>query len=157
MARATKATPAPAAVEEDEYPQGHYMEKEPTQVHENFVDYVADEVGYEADLKTVQLVIALYQKFQKTPEQQEYNRLKKEASAAAAEERDQKRAEREKAAVEKPVARASARKTAKADSEEEAEPAAAPARAARGTRTAKAAPAARSSRRRSVPAADDIE
>jgi hypothetical protein len=158
MARATKAAAKPAPEpEEDEYELGHYMDKEPSQVHENFAEYVSEMVGYEADIKTIQLVIALYQKFQKTPEQQKFNADKKAASAEAAAARAEKRAAAEKAEVSTPKARTTGRaKLAAVAAEEEEE---APARPARGRRgAAPAAPVKRAtSRRRPVPPVDDLE
>jgi len=158
MARATKAVAKPVEPEEDDYELGHYMDKEPSKVHENFAEYVGEMVGYDADIKTIQLVIALYQKFQKTPEQQAFNKAKKEASAEAAEAREAKRAKAEKAEVSTPKARTSSR-TKAASAAEEVEEEEAPARPARGRRgAAPAAPVKRAtSRRRPVPAVDDID
>jgi ATPase subunit of ABC transporter with duplicated ATPase domains len=153
MARATKAAPA---VEETEAPQAHYLDKDPSQTHQNFVDYVSEEVGYDADIKTVQLVIALYQKFQKSPAQQEYNAQRKEESAAAAQAREEKRAEREANKDKAPAAkRASSRRAAAAEAEEDEAPATPRARRGRPAASSNPAPAKRTSGRRRPAASED--
>lgn len=152
MVRATKAAakPAPEPVEE-EAPLAKLLDKEPSEVHNRFVDYIEDQVGYECDPKTVQLVISQWQKFQKTPEQQEFTKQRKEAAAAAREEREAKAAAAP--AAEKPArGRRSAAKAVEVDEEDEA-----PARPTRGRRpagTATPAPAKRATTRRRATVAD---
>lgn len=154
MARASKAVAAKPAPEPEEAPLAKLLDKEPSEVHNRFVDYIADEVGYDCDPKTVQLVISQWQKFQKTPEQQEYTKAKKEAAAAAREERDAARAE---APAEAPKrGRRSASKAVDVEDEEET-----PKPAPRGRRgAATAAPAKRTTTRRraaSAPADDELD
>jgi len=45
------------------------LAKDPSQVHVDFVAWVQKYVGYDADVKTVQILISTYHEFQKTPEQ----------------------------------------------------------------------------------------
>lgn len=49
----------------------HYAEKSPSQTNVRCAEWITEKVGYEVDLKTVQLVSALYPKFQRSPENQE--------------------------------------------------------------------------------------
>lgn len=160
MARATKAAAKPAPepeVEEDEFPLAYLLDKDPSEVHIRFCDWIADQTGQDdvADPKSVQLVISQWQKFQKTPEQQEFTQQKRTESAAKAAARDEAREAREAApAAEKPVRTRTAKATAPADEE------AAPARPARARRGQVTAPPAKrtSSRRRPAPAAaEDLD
>lgn len=156
MARATKAAAAKPAPEpepdEDEFPLEYLLEKEPSEVHTRFCEWIADQTGQDdiADPKTVQLVISQYQKFQKTDEHQQYLKEKRAASADAKADREKKAADRAAAApADKPTRTRSA---ASAD----AEPTRPAGRARRGSVTPP--PAKRtSSRRRAAPAAASSE
>jgi hypothetical protein len=158
MARATKAAavkPAPEPEEtEDEFPLAYLLDKDPSQVHLNFCDYIEKMTGEDiADPKTVQLVISQYQKFQKTPEHQEFNAKRREAAAAKAQEREERATER----TAKAPAEKAPRTRAKAVEAEEEAPAARPARTAR--RGAVTPPPAKrtTGRRRPAPAAASAE
>jgi hypothetical protein len=150
MVRGTKAAAKPAP--EPETPELEpwaeaLMGKEPSQVHKNFAEYCLDNMDYEVDLKTVQLVISQYQKFQKSPEQKAFNEARKVAAAEAAAERETRQASAE-------TAPRRGRAAAKAAAEEDE----APATTGRRTRTtrvaaAPAAPAAKRSVGRRRPAA----
>jgi hypothetical protein len=155
MARATKAAAAKPAPEpeqdEDEFPLAYLLEKEPSEVHTRFCEWIADQTGEDdiADPKTVQLVISQYQKFQKTPEHQEYLKDKRAASADAKADREKKAADRAAAA---PADKPTRTRAASAD----AEPARPAGRARRGAVTPPPAKRA-SSRRRPAPAAASAE
>jgi hypothetical protein len=148
---------APVEVEEteDEFPLAHLLDKEPSEVHNRFCDYIKDQTGEDvADPKTVQLVISQWQKFQKTPEQQEYTAQRKERSAAAREEAD---AAREEKAARVPAEKPTRTRAAKATEDGDAAPA--PRRGARAVRGAVTPPPAKraTSRRRPVAAVPDAE
>lgn len=157
MARATKAPVKPAPepeVEEDEFPLAYLLDKDPSEVHHRFCEWIDEQTGEKEliDPKSVQFVISQWQKFQKTPEQQKFTKAKKAASAETAAARDAAREARESAAPAEKVTRSRAA-SAKAGAADEAAPATTrPARARRGAVTPP--PAKRtSSRRRPAPAA----
>lgn len=65
------------------HPKQQYLDKEPTPVHQRFVEWVKAETGYDVDLKTVQLAFVLRIPFQKS----ELNQEDLGQRRAAAEER----------------------------------------------------------------------
>lgn len=54
-----------------DYPMQQYLDREPTKVHQNFVAWVKEQTGYDADPKTVQLAFVLRINFQKSEFNQE--------------------------------------------------------------------------------------
>lgn len=161
MARVSKAAtkPAPAPepeVDEDEFPLAHLLDKDPSEVHNRFVEWINDQTGEDvADPKTVQLVISQWQKFQKTPEQQAYTAERKAESAKNAEAREAAREARESAPKTEKVTRS---RTASAKAgEDDGEAPARPGRARRGA-VVTPPPAKRTSgRRRPAPAAAEVD
>lgn len=104
-----------------EPPLAVYQEKEPTQLHINFVEWCLEQTGIECDLKTVQLAFSLRMVFQKSEyNQDDLARRREEAEQAKidraerAEERAAKAAEREAAKEEREAAKkaAATKKTA---------------------------------------------
>lgn len=57
------------------------LEKDPSELHQSFVDWTKAKSGYTPDAKTVQLVLALYQEFQRSPEHRQDTHAKREAAA----------------------------------------------------------------------------
>jgi len=57
------------------------LAKDPSETHLDFVAWVAEYVGYEADAKTVQILISTYHEFQKTPAQKAKTIAKRVAAA----------------------------------------------------------------------------
>jgi hypothetical protein len=86
------------------------LEKEPTETHEAFVDYVKETTGYSADLRTVQLAFVLRGKFQNSPQSQEAIAARAERVAAEQAAREEER-EAAKAAAADKKAKAPAKKT----------------------------------------------
>ena len=52
-------------------PLAAYQEKEPTELHVKFAEWITEKTGYEVDLKSVQLATALRMPFQASPENQD--------------------------------------------------------------------------------------
>lgn len=150
-------------------PLAAYQEKEPTELHVKFAEWITEKTGYEVDLKSVQLATALRMPFQASPENQEHleERRKRAEQAvldreAAAKEREEKRVANAAKAQERAKALEAKKAEQKAEREKRAaEKAAAPAKKAAaptavsgGRRTSKAtakttpAKAAPTSRRR---------
>lgn len=158
----------------EEAPQyAHLVDKEPTDLHKRFADWLVENTGLsedEVDLKTVQLACSLRIPFQKSPE----NQASLESARAAAEDRIEERAakaeeraaKREQAAIDKAAKQAAAKAKKEADAEakakkaaeapEEAEAPAKPTRRRRGAAAPapepEAAPVATTRRRRGKPA-----
>lgn len=149
MVRAPKATKTPAAEPEvDETEDGleyaHYLDKDPSELHELCAEWIQDRTGYEMDLRTVQLVLVLYSKFQRSPENKadiEERRKRAAENKAAAEKRA---TERDAKKATEPVTRTRKGAAASEDADDEAP---AP-RRGRPAKTAAAAAPARTSRRR---------
>lgn len=145
MANAKKKT------EEADVPQfAHLVEKDPTDLHVRFADWLADNTGLdrdEIDEKTVQLACSLRIEFQKSPENQANLEARRAAAEKADEERlaraEERKKKREQAEVEK-AAKAEAKKAAAA------KPKAAP--VAKDEDEAEETPAPRARRRRGAPA-----
>lgn len=90
--KAAAAAPEPEETE-DEFPLAFLLDKDPSEIHNRFCEWIGEQTGDPeiADPKTTQLVISQWQKFQKTPEQQEYTAARKQRSAEAAAAREAKR------------------------------------------------------------------
>lgn len=119
-------------------PLAHMAEKEPTSLHVAFLEWMEKQTGVTGlDLKSVQLATVLRGDFQKSEENQSRLRSRKDEIAKQEQEREARRAAREKAAADKAAKKA------------------APAPAAKKTAsTAKAAPAAKKTApKRRTPAA----
>ncbi len=86
MATRTKAKDAPRA---------DLLEKDPSELHTTFVDYIKEETGFDADPKTVQLAVLLRMEFQRSDMNQSRLASGKEARESAAQERADRKAERE--------------------------------------------------------------
>ncbi len=89
-AAAPAPAPEPEVDETEEEELDRYeklMEKEPTQKQRDCAAWIEEKTGYEVDLKTVQLVLALYSTFQKSPENQKAIEDAKARAAEAAEAR----------------------------------------------------------------------
>ena len=90
---ATKAT-------EKDLPFALQAEKEPSDLHKLFAEYIRENSGYEdVDLKTVQLAVVLHPAFQRSDENKARQAGRAEAKAAARaeiEKRKQERAEQAK-------------------------------------------------------------
>lgn len=101
---------------------GAYMTKEPTHLHHGYADYLKDKVGYGPDkndtqawgdfVKTIQLAVVLYGRYQKSEENEARKVREREEKEAAAEA-----AKAEKAAA----AEAKKAEKAKADASKAAE------------------------------------
>lgn len=59
---------------------------EPTELHKNFAEWIKAQTGYDADLKTVQIVCAMRMDFQKSEENQNALKDRKANAAKKAEE-----------------------------------------------------------------------
>lgn len=114
--RATKAAAPSKAKAEAEAPEyAKYLEKEPTEVHENCAEWIADKTGYaDIDLKTVQLVLSLYSRFQRSPENQEHLSARRQSASEAKAARAE-RAKKASATKEEPVKRSGGRKAVAED------------------------------------------
>ena len=98
MARSTtKAAP----------PRKHIADKEPTALHEGFVEWLKKETGYDADPKSVQLACVLRMDYQRSEENQARLASNKTAREQAETERQQAREARAAKAKEKEAAKAS--------------------------------------------------
>jgi len=81
-----------------EPPLAKYQEKEPTQLHVDFVEWCAEKTGIEPDLKSVQLAFSLRHEFQVSPENQSnIARLKEEREQAAIDREERREARAAKA------------------------------------------------------------
>ncbi len=104
-------------------PYSDIAAKDPTPLHEAFTEWILEQTGYEADLKTVQLAVVMHPRFQKSKFNKQRNAARIEAGKAekarraedrakAAEERKIKneaaKVERERAAEEAKAAKAKA-------------------------------------------------
>lgn len=114
----------------------HLLDKDPTDLHMRFADWISDKTGLdrdEIDEKTLQLAVSLRMDFQRSPENQEHLALAREAAEKAKQERLAAREER--AAKKTAAAEAKAKKAAEEpeedDSEDAEEPAEKPKPAAR--------------------------
>lgn len=148
MPPAKKRVAKPEPVEELEF--GQYADKEPTAVHEACAQWIEENVGYEVDLKSVQLTALLYGKFQRSPENQERIAAQKTNSAKLAETREERATKR----TSKKAAAPTRRRAAAEDDAEDEEEAPAKGRRAPGRATA-VAPAKKTAtrgRRRPAPA-----
>jgi len=132
------------------------VDKDPSDLHERFAEWIADKTGYEdVDVKSVQMACALRIEFQKSPENQEVLAEKRAAAEEAEAKREEKREAREvkkreeaeakaKKAATATAKKAAAKKAAEPveDDEDEAEepPAKPVSRRRRGAATAKAKP-----------------
>lgn len=93
-----------------------YMDKEPSALHQRNAQWIKDNVGYDADVKTIQLALTLNSKFQKS----DFNRdgaaaekAEREAARAARKAAPKKAAPAKKAAAKKaPARKAPAKKAA---------------------------------------------
>lgn len=85
-------------------PLAHYLEKQPSPVHERNVQWIKDNIGYDADLTTAQLVISTYQQFQRSDFNKAGNAEDREAREAAREERRAAAAARKEASAAKKAA-----------------------------------------------------
>lgn len=84
------------------------MAKDPSEVHLDFVAWVAEHVGYKADPKTVQILISTYHEFQASPAQKAKTQAKRLAAAAKRGEaaaRKEAKAKAASAKVEAPAAK----------------------------------------------------
>lgn len=101
MATRTKAAAKPKAA-----PRAALLEKEPTQLHTDFVDYIRSETGYtDVDPKTVQLSVLLRMDFQRSEQNQARISASKAGKQEAIAARQAKKAEREAARLEKQAAK----------------------------------------------------
>lgn len=144
MATATKAKKTVAKPKAKEVPRQDLADKEPTQLHQDFADYIQEQTGIEVDVKAVQLATILRMDFQRSETNQARLQASKAAREAAAQARADKRAAREAAKTEKAStstkkAAAPAKKTATAG---KASTAKAPAKKAPARRTKPKAAAA---------------
>lgn len=120
------------------------VEKEPTDLHTGFVEYIAEQTGYDADLKSVQLATILRMDYQRSEANQSRLASSRTAREEAEAAREQARAERE--AKREAKAKADAEKAAakkEADAKAKSAPAAkkaAPAKKAAAAPAKKAAP-----------------
>lgn len=85
------------------------LDREPSELHKNMAAWLKETTGYDADLKTVQLVASLRIKFQRSEQNQEDLEARREAAEA-------KVAARAEAAVARAAA-AEAKKAAKAEAD----------------------------------------
>lgn len=76
------------------FPLAHIAEKEPTQLHKNFAEWVEKETGVEVDLKTLQMAVVLRIPFQRSEANQEHIAERKESKATREAELEQRRQER---------------------------------------------------------------
>lgn len=130
---------APSKTTKAAPPLAHYLEKEPSAVHERNAQWIKEQIGYDADLKTIQLCISTYQQFQRS----DFNKAGNEEARKA---REAQRAERQKAAEERKAASQAKKDELAQKRAEKAEAAkaakkAAPAKAPAKKAPAKAAPA----------------
>lgn len=152
LAENTEATEA-AEVESPELVD--YMDKEPTHLHKGYAVYLKEKVGYGPEapaegeepsaewkhfVKTIQLAVVLYGKYQKSPEnaarkiEENREREAKAAEAAAAREEAAKKKAAEKAAAkEKAAAEADAEGTEAVPGKKAAKPKAAKPKVAAST------------------------
>lgn len=136
--KATTKTPAPTAERKTRTvdPQGRrvktagepslarYAEIEPTTLQESFADWLTKNTGYAVDAQSVALATALRGEFQKSPENQEDLKARREAAAEAKAAKEQRIADRKAKAAEeaaKPKATKAAKVVEEAEEEEEAE------------------------------------
>lgn len=105
MQVATKATTKKARAPK-KAPRVDLQDREPTTLHSDFAEYIQEETGYEADLKSVQLATLLRMDFQKSEKNQARIQASREAKAEALEERARKKAEREEKRAAKEAAKA---------------------------------------------------
>lgn len=90
-----------AEAEATEAPRADLIEKDPSEAHEALAEFIAEQTGYDPDVKTVQMVRVLYRPFIRSEEHQGRLTEAKEAREAAEAEKEQRRLEREKKAAEK--------------------------------------------------------
>lgn len=76
-------------------------DRKPTPLHENMAKWLTETTGYEADLKTVQLVASLRLKFQQSEINQNDLKARREAAEKRLEERARRAHERNEAAAKK--------------------------------------------------------
>lgn len=149
--RTKKAAAAKQVEPEEEYEFGYLVDKDPTPKHEAAAAWISDQTGYDMDVKTVQLLLLMYTRFQKSPENQQAIADAKERAAAAAEERENRPA--------KPAKKAAAptRRRAAAEVEDTEEAEETPRRGARrtGATAVSGAKPARGRRRPAPPAEDE--
>jgi hypothetical protein len=77
------------------------MDREPTDLHKNFVQWIEEETGYKADLKSVQIAASLRIKFQRSELNQADLAARKERSAAELIARQERKAAAEAKLAEK--------------------------------------------------------
>ena len=83
------------------------VDKDPTELHERFADWLVEKTGYEdVDLKSVQLACALRIDFQRSPENQEALAEKREKAEKLAAEREERRDAREQKRLDEEKAKA---------------------------------------------------
>lgn len=97
-----------------EAPRADLIEKDPTESHEALAEFIAEQTGYDPDVKTVQMVRVLYRPFIRSEEHQGRLETAREAREEAEAAKEERRAEREKktAAAAKAPAKAPAKKAA---------------------------------------------
>jgi hypothetical protein len=120
-------------------PRADLAEREPTQMHTDFADWIAEQTGVEVDVKSIQLGTLLRGEFQKSEINQSRMAASKEAKEAAAEARAAKAEERAAAKAAK-AEKAAAKKAAAKEKAPAAKKAATPAKKATGAPRRRPAP-----------------
>lgn len=87
--------------EATEAPRADLIEKDPSEAHEALAEFIAEQTGYDPDVKTVQMVRVLYRPFIRSEEHQGRLTEAKEAREAAEAEKEERRKEREAKAAAK--------------------------------------------------------
>src|SRR3546814_18949079 len=88
------------------------VDKDPTELHERFADWLVEKTGYEdIDQKSVQLACALRIDFQRSPENQELLAEKRTNAEKREQEREERREAREKKKLDGDKARGTGRES----------------------------------------------
>jgi hypothetical protein len=87
--------------EAQEAPRADLLEKDPSEAHEALAEFIAEQTGYDPDVKTVQMVRVLYRPFIRSEEHQSRLDGARSAREQAEAEKAERRAEREAAAASK--------------------------------------------------------
>jgi hypothetical protein len=75
-------------------PRASMIEKEPTQLHQDFADWLEAETGYKPDIKSVQLATVLRMDFQRSDRNQQSLEARRQAKIQAEQDREKRRQDR---------------------------------------------------------------
>jgi hypothetical protein len=75
-------------------PRASMIEKEPTQLHQDFADWLEAETGYKPDIKSVQLATVLRMDFQRSDRNQQSLESRRQAKIQAEQDREKRRQDR---------------------------------------------------------------